>query len=571
MFAPMSVQTQTRLAALRDELGVERLVLSLHQLSFPAGEDDIGIGTPYTSRARDVLAWAKDLGFTGVALGPGGITSRANPSPYDASLFSLNPAFVAYGPLVERGLLAAPERAAVPVTQADRTHHVHAWETARDIVRQVRARLRTDPALAREASEVDALARDPLVAREAAFEGAAGASGTDDWRTWTTDRQSEAAQDAFVVGQWLVRAQHRTFRAWARALDLAVYGDAQVGVSHRDVYMHRGLFLDDYRMGAPPSRTNPEGQPWSYPVLDPAQPERVVRFLEERFAWLLSLHDGVRLDHPHGWVCPWVYRADDPDPLHAVKNGARLFESPSPSPAGLVDHPALAKFARVRADQLDPSRPRHDDHWVTRLEPEQVEAYASQVLLLLARAHDAGVDARDVMCEVLSTCPLPLRAVLERCGLGRFRVTQKARVDVDGDVYRSDSAQPHDWIMAGNHDTPPLRAIVKRWMGTDEARKRAEYLSRRLKVSADELARDVRAMQEAMLADCFIGPARRVIIFWADLFGEERIYNRPGEVHDDNWTLRMPADFERAHAQALAEGTAPRLDRITDMALAARR
>src|SRR5688572_11744187 len=63
MVEPVSAQTPAKHALAR--LGIERLVLSLHQLSFPAGDDDIGVGTPYTARARDVLAWTRDLGFTG--------------------------------------------------------------------------------------------------------------------------------------------------------------------------------------------------------------------------------------------------------------------------------------------------------------------------------------------------------------------------------------------------------------------------------------------------------------------------------------------------------------------------
>lgn len=573
MVDAVSAQTPAKHALAR--LGIERLVLSLHQLSFPAGDDDIGAGTPYTSRARDVLAWTRDLGFTGIALGPGGITSLANPSPYDGSLFSLNPAFIAYAPLVQRGLLDGPPR--VDARGGERTQHAQAWKAARDIVRSVRARLRTDPSFAREAAAVDALAQNRAVAREADYEAVVGATGTDDWRAWPERPKAHTpSRDAFVVGQWILREQHALFRSWAKDAGLALYADAQVGVSHRDLFMHRALFLDGYRMGAPPSRTNPEGQPWNYPVLDPAQlgaGGAAWSFLEERYAWLLSTHDGVRLDHPHGWVCPWVYRTDDSEgPLHAVQHGARLYESPA-----LADHPALAAFARVSAQQIDDTRPRYDDAWVKNLEPAQIEAYASQVLLLMAKARAAGVDERDLMCEVLSTCPLPLAAVLERCSLGRFRVTQKARVDVPGDVYRSDVANERDWIMAGNHDTPPLRLVVKKWLGTDEGAKRAAYLAQRLvreSEKRDAFARTLEtnelAMQEALLADCFVGPAKRVIVFWADLFGEERIYNRPGVVHEENWTLRMPPDFEHAYTRALNDGRAPRLDRVLSLALAAR-
>lgn len=60
-------------------LGIERLVLSIHQVSFPPSADDIGHGTPYSERSWAMMEWLAGLGFTGVALGPTGITSRTNP------------------------------------------------------------------------------------------------------------------------------------------------------------------------------------------------------------------------------------------------------------------------------------------------------------------------------------------------------------------------------------------------------------------------------------------------------------------------------------------------------------
>ena len=113
--------------------------------------------------------------------------------------------------------------------------------------------------------------------------------------------------------------------------------------------------FNDYVMGAPPSRTNPEGQPWNYPVLDPRryyvtgstgslEAGPAVRFFQQIMEKLVEEFDGLRVDHPHGLICPWVYKADQADPFHAVQNGARLFSSPL-----VTDHPALVKFAIVTA------------------------------------------------------------------------------------------------------------------------------------------------------------------------------------------------------------------------------
>jgi 4-alpha-glucanotransferase len=392
----------------------------------------------------------------------------------------------------------------------------------------------------------------------------AAAVGHEEWQRWPADppRDEEAAR-RFIVEQLVAHEQHEGLRAAARAAGLRLYGDAQIGLGHRDRFAFASLLLRGYALGAPPSRTNPDGQPWGYGVFDPRQlePGGAARsFVAERFDLLLTRYDGLRLDHPHGWVCPWVYQGDD------VRGGARLHESPD-----LPDHPRLAKHARVRGDQLDRSLPRHHDYWVSTIEPAQVEAYATVVDLIVERVRARGLALADVIAEVLSTCPLPLHEVLKRHSLGRFRITQKARVDDPTDGYLGENAAPADWIMIGNHDTPALRALVDRWTGgaDEEAARRAGYLATRLRRDAAELTRPA-ALAQAMLADLFLGPARHVIIFWPDLFGIAEPYNLPGEVSPDNWSLRVPPDFEAALTRAVASGAAPSLPRALAWALHAR-
>src|SRR5207249_7411259 len=141
---------------------------------------------------------------------------------------------------------------------------------------------------------------------------------------------------------------------------------------------------------------------------EPAGPGPVLRFLAARLDRLFAQVDGVRLDHPHGLVCPWVYdtrRGDDP---RAVQDGARLFESPA-----LPDHPELAAFAIVTRRQLnpDPRTPRYADDWVTDLAPEQVQSYGVLVDVVVEAARRHRRCAEDVICEVLSTLPTPLARV----------------------------------------------------------------------------------------------------------------------------------------------------------------
>lgn len=497
-------------------LGIERFALGIHDSCFPgAAGEDIGRGTPNGAGARDFLRFARELGFDTIQLGPQGETTEINASPYDGSVFVRSSLSIALGPLVERGLLSEETLRRVVVEPTDRTDHRHACRAMRAVL---------DEAVSRSS--------EPRKKADqwAVFEAMTEANGGRDFTEWEVNSvPSIRVMKRAMLAQSLAHEQHEATRAEAHALGLELFADLQVGWSRRDLWAFGDCFMRDYRMGAPPSRTNPEGQAWGYPVLDPASPEKVKALLERRFARIAAEYDGVRVDHPHGLICPWVYRVGDD-----VKQGARLHESP--------EHPHLRPFAIARSGQLDPTQRPWDEGWVRDLDDEQVERYAWKLDLLLKRTPK-------VLCEVLSTMPYPLGRVLERYGLGRFRVTQKAALDDPRDVYRSENAAQNDWIMAGNHDTAPIWLVTERWDGEAHA----AYLSARL---GQPVARDPRALARAKLAELFASPAKNVYVWWGDLLGETVWYNRPGTVHDDNWSRRVPPDFRRVYAERCRAGAA---------------
>jgi 4-alpha-glucanotransferase len=582
--APPAMEPQPIVRAALARLGVERMVVVIHQASFPAGDDDLAHGTPYSGCAASLIERIAALGFTGIMFGPAGVTSEPDASPYDGTALSRDPLHIAFGALeppfdalFDRDALAAAFAAAAG--DGERCRHREAWRAVRGLLAGAVDVLRRDAGAHAEVRRALAAERAerPWLVDEARFEAIASAVGHDDWTRWPASPPlDERGALGFELGQAIVRRQHARLVARMRTLGLRLYGDLAIGLGHRDRWGREALFLPGYAMGAPPSRTNPAGQPWGYPVLSPdalGHGGAARAFVEQRLAALFDEHDGVRIDHPHGWVCPWVYRTDlGDDPATAVRAGARLYESPD-----LPDHPALARHAVVTPAQLDRARPRHDDGWVTRLEPAQIDRYAELVDRMVAIAAAHGRDRGDLVIEVLSTCPAPLAAVLARHQLGRYRVTQKSDPSDRADVYRSDRAAPADWIMFGNHDTPPLAAVLDRWQTAGLVGPRAAYLAERLAPDAAArpalaatLARDRGALATAALADLFVGPARNVQIFWPDLVGLRERYNQPGVISDDNWALRLPRDLDAALAAAVARGDAPDLGAALAMALAAR-
>jgi len=564
------------------ELGVRRMLLAIHDVSFPAEPDeDTGRGAPSTAAATRLLGFARELGFTGLQLGPQGQTSRDNPSPYDSTIFSRHLGSIALRSLRPGGQFAglvseATLTTAVLDAPGGPAQHARAHDVMHRILDEAYANLRAGarPDLAAELASYRA-ANDAWLERDALYFATSrehGGRSFQDWpaldaRLWNPAPGDEAlatarvrelvsrhaeAIDRHAFGQLLAHAEHDRVRALCGELGLLLYGDLQVGYSEADKWSYGAAFLAGYVMGAPPSRTNPDGQPWNYPVLDPDQLAGAARELvRARIDKALAEYDGLRIDHPHGLVCPWVYRSDTDDPGRAVREGARLFESPD-----LPDHPRLARFAIARPDQLDRSVPRYADGWVTDLTEDQVTRYAVLFETIAEAATRHGRSRTDLSCEVLSTLPLPLRRVLERYGLGRWRVAQKANLDDPNDVYRTENARREDWVMLGNHDTAPVFALIRGWSPETRA-KWIAHLTRRLSLDpafARTLATSDGHLATAMLAELFASESENVSIFFADLFGMEERFNAPGTISDENWRVRLPHDFDVRYARGVESG-----------------
>jgi 4-alpha-glucanotransferase len=601
-------------AALR-ALGVRHLVLAIHDASFPGGsDDDIGYGAPASPAGRQLAGFARASGFDALQLGPQGLTGEDDASPYTGTLFSRNPLSISLArladPHAEWGELLPGSRLAALVASRPpgalrRVPYRSVFRDQRMALgaafeRFERRRASGDAGGRRLGERFDDFRSEarPWLEADALYEVLRGQYAGRDWTRWTgphaeldrglgdfarggaraaarrtelSQRYAEAIRFYCFV-QLVAHEQHAAFREDARRLGLSIFGDLQVGISPRDTWRHPGMFLERYRMGAPPSRTNPDGQPWDYPVLDPdaylseGRPGPALRFVASRARKMFDEFDAIRIDHPQGLVCPWVYRVDDPEARSEVRHGARLFSSPD-----LPDHRELARYAIVRPSQLspDPATPRYDDRWVVDLEPEQVERYARVFDLVVQIARQRGRAEPALFCEVLSTLPNPLARVLARHDLGRFRVTQKADPGDPDDVYHAANAAPHDWIMFGNHDTPPLWRLLGEWQADGRIAARAAHAARRLAPSAGErealrsrLLAEPGLLAHAEIAQLFASPAENVSIFFADLFGLTEVYNRPGTVSAENWTLRLPPDYRNGYAQRL------RADRALNLPLA---
>ena len=603
-------------------LGIRNFLLGIHDAAFPSlPEEDVGCGSPYSDGAAQFLQFAADQGFDGIQFGPQGITTCANPSPYDGSLFSRNPLSLA--PLAftrsSWNLLGSAELAGF-IDQGQsagrRVKRTFAVQANQGLLAEICSRFRQvvlhgdQPASTSIRSSYVRFRRRNAewLERDALYEVLRQNYNGNSWQNWgdsetarldqqlfsplpgseaavrmrirSLHRRCERSVEDYCITQYLLAEQHRQLRSHCSSLDLKMFGDCQVGFSERDSWAAQSFLLSGYLLGAPPSRTNRAGQPWNYPVLDPnqyylddgegsLQPGAAIRFFRARIDKLFEEFDGLRIDHPHGLICPWVYLAGQGDPLRAVQTGARLFDSPN-----LADHPGLARFAIVCADQINEQVAPYDDDRVTGLDPGQVRKYGILFEVLMAAAREKGRDISKIACEVLSTQPYPSKRVMELYGLGRFRVTQKVDLDNPRDVYRSENARPEDWLMLGNHDTPSVWKLVEPWFDKGTANKQAVYLANRLRIPEadrlkwlDKVSSDPGAFVQAKFADLFVGPATNVMVFFTDLLGMSQTYNQPGTIGDENWSLRIDPDYRGIYKAKAAQNLALNIPGALAMAL----
>ena len=70
--------------------------------------------------------------------------------------------------------------------------------------------------------------------------------------------------------------------------------------------------------------------------------------------------------------------------------------------------------------------------------------------------------------------------------------------------------------------------------------------------------------------ELFACRAENVQIFFTDFLGLDEVYNRPGTSGSQNWSLRMPDNYEEVYADNLKAGKAFNFPRVLKLAIEAR-
>ena len=74
----------------------------------------------------------------------------------------------------------------------------------------------------------------------------------------------------------------------------------------------------------------------------------------------------------------------------------------------------------------------------------------------------------------------------------------------------------------------------------------------------------------AKFAELFASPAENIQIFFADFFGSRERYNMPGTSGSENWSIRIPNNYECYFQEQVAKGEAMNILEVLILAIEAK-
>lgn len=274
----------------------------------------------FGSEAKEWIDFLADCGFSWWQVLPLCPIDECN-SPYQShSSFGGNPYFVDLPDLIRQGLLTEDE------LNRNRQQTPYSCEYVRLYHNRLEL-LKTAANRAQNKDEIKTfISAHPYLDQFCRFMSLKAANHNLPWIEWTSEQEDP---ETLFLWQFI---QFQFFRQWNNLLDYAhskgiqILGDLPIYVAHdsADVYFHQEQFhLDSCGnptsvAGVPPDYFSPDGQHWGNPLYNWKQMEQDgYSWWCDRIRQMLTMFDGIRLDHFRGFESFWSIPADYP----SAKNG----------------------------------------------------------------------------------------------------------------------------------------------------------------------------------------------------------------------------------------------------------
>ena len=571
-------------------LGKENLALIIHGSSFPStiGEDT-GFGTFNSEAGHELIDYASGI-FNAIQLGPAGKTKCKDSSPYTGTIFSGNPLFIDLKQLTEKkwDCILSDETfnnivISNPKQNQGRTAYSYIINAQNEALKEAWGNFKKKEKGGILGShlmkEFEHFKKENSfwLENDSLYEALSIENGGDYWYSWKNDtdkrllnpkndeekkifasriedikKKYEDEIEFYKFCQFVLEKQNEETKKFALSKGIKMIADRQVAFSDRDAWAYQSLFLDGWYLGCPPDYFSKDGQAWGFPVMDPEKMFNADGTLGEGGILMKHLYKkmfqenpgGVRIDHIVGLIDPWVYKAGK-KPM-CEEGAGRLYSSP--------EHPELSKYAIARKEDLDWTLEADKEKRVKSLSDEQITLYGRLIeKIVIAAAKECGLDKNAIVCEDLGTLTNPVDAVMKKYGLQGMRLTQFVVPEKPEHPYRCKNITENVWNMVGTHDNNPIAKWAESMINTHEGYLHAKNLVEDLFAEADNkddiivrLTNDKEYLTFVKLTEIFASKAKNVQIFFTDFFQIKETYNTPGTSGDQNWSLRLPNNYQDA-------------------------
>ena len=592
-------------------LGKKNLAFIAHAGSFPseAGKNT-GFGNAVSNAAKKLIDYLSGV-FNVVQLGPAGKTKSCDSSPYTGTIFSNNPLFIDLEQLTTDefyNILSKETYKTIcdnnPQKNNNRTAYSYIYEKQEEALKEAYENFKKkNPFKLVEALEKFKKENTMWLEKDSLYEALSIENGNDYWPIWENEddkhlfnpknadekakfdkRISEIKAkyadeiEFYAFKQLLASIQNIKIKDYALSKDIRMIADRQVAFSDRDVWAYQSLFLDGWMLGCPPDLFSADGQAWGFPVINPEKMYNEDGSLGEAGKLMKALFrkmfvenpGGVRIDHLVGLIDPWVYKAGKKPKIE--EGAGRLYSSP--------EHEFLKKFAIATLDDLDEEYTADSEKRIKSLTPEQIKLYGRLIeKIVIGAAEEVGLNKDAIVCEDLGTVTYPVAQVMKQYGLQGMCLTQFVVPDDPEHAYRCKNIKPKSWVMVGTHDNQPISVWAENIVNTHEGYLHGENLAHDLYPDATEeeqeqiavkLSKDADFMLFNKLVEIFTCKSENIQLFFTDYFGLKETYNVPGTSGDENWSLRIPTDYEKVYEENLKNGTAINLPAILKQAILSR-
>lgn len=538
-------------AQARQALRLDKTVATVFDFSVPTKEHDTGIGTSFSADAQELASMLKTMcGVNSIQLGPQGEISNYVRSPYSGTNFSLGSHLIdltkltdeSYGSLLSQKHLEHPYFNRVNNHNAVDYSNVYSKDGQELMLKEAYSKFQTlYPAhpLKREFEQFEIL-NGYWLERDALFEAAAVANGTQDVTKWSyrdqnvfateggdTQRIYELKQvkdeysdnvvkyNKFV--QFIADKQQKESKAKFNQQGIKIYGDSQIGFSQKDFWAHKSAFSKDYEFGC--DIGDGKYSCWS-PAIDFSKLNgEAGKLLYNKFNLFFKRYDGARIDAAWQYVKPLVCV-----PQKDIY-GNNVFDNNGNKLGTAVKH--------------QPQVPNHGEFIMKNI--------------ILKAADDNGIPHNQIFLELLGGNSYDSLDAVKGTGMTLIHISRYAN---DGwgrvkyyESYAPDSKyqnmRPGDYMIGpGTHDD--TTAI-------DQARNadRAPLFAKDLRLNEHELKHSPKARLKAIFAELFTTKNQFATI--SDIFGSSKRINTPNTTKG-NWEYRTGNNYEETYHKALKQG-----------------